>query len=917
MTAFHLNVQSLNNKTDVIPPFFDQYDFDVVCLTEHFLKEDCIKFINFSGYILQSYYCRKKHIHGGVCIYVKNTINCKSLDLSCYGEEFHSEFCGVEFDNIIIIGIYRSCVHGDFNIFLSNLEGLLNFIHMKFKKNIILMGDFNVNFNKPFLPNVVSLLELFGSFNLKQTIFQPTRIDLNSSSCIDGIFTDVEFFSADVINAGFSDHLGQRIIFESAIFKSTCNYISRNISHKGLGKLKGCIMEANWESFYSGDNTPNNMGKFLTNLYCSNIENIFPFKSKKQKTKNMNLNWFNNDLKKMRNRVATLKIISTAKHCPLYKNLYSSYYKYYRKSILAAKKQAYDNYISASTHKSKAAWKIINSEKNININSSKGTSLTPDEFNEFFAGIADDIISSLPHTSPGELDFSRIIPSTNKTFFLYPTTEIEVRESFLKINNSSSFDIYGINYRILKDSFENILKPFTVLINKCFHNGVFPESFKISKVIPLYKKGEKNSLDNYRPISIVPLFGKIIERIMKNRLVDFFEENNILCSSQYGFRKNRSTTKAVLRVLEGVVGSLERGEHAVLSLCDLSKAFDCVSHDILLQKLEHYGVRGIPLNLIKDYLEERTQCVEWDSKTSKLCNISSGVPQGSILGPLLFIIFINDLCFFMANVLTVKFADDTTFISSCKSVSLLDQNSGAVVDRAQLWFNFNKLKLNREKTQKLLIPTDNSLALNDSVKLLGITIDDNLSWSCHVDNLGGELSGLTFLIRRLKTFIGFDALRMCYFGIFHSKISYGVVLWGNTSAALRIFRLQKRVVRILSGAGYKEHCRPLFKKLKIMPLPCVFIYFSLIEIHESKNSISSSSKLHSYNMRKDILTIPKFRLTKSKNNSLHLNLYNVLASETQHFALSKFKYLIKMFLLKHCFYSVTEFLNCSNFNELL
>lgn len=674
--------------------------------------------------------------------------------------------------------------------------------------------------------------------------------------------------------------------------------------------MKTSLNTLDWSSFnlISHDNI-DGCAHLLVKIYQSHIEKLFPLTKCSTTRLKSQPRWFNEELRQMRNKLAGLKTIYNATKSEEDKNIYYKYRRYYKKNIEVTKKNAYSAYIVNSDNKIKASWNIVNIERNV-ANSGTNTKLTNNDFNDFFVTIADTIVNSIVDKGHEATEFLSNIQKPSCSFFLYPTTPQEVINAVKSLKNTSSLDIYGMNTAMLKETINIIAVPLSNLFNVCFNKGIFPDAFKIAKVTPIFKKGDMSLLDNYRPISIIPILGKILEILLKTRLVKYLEVNNILNTCQFGFRKNCSTIKAVSSVIDDIIEALEQCLYSSVTLCDLSKAFDCVSHEILIRKLEFYGIRGLPSTLFRSYLENRRQCVSLNNKNSDIKLIKHGVPQGSVLGPILFLIYINDLPSFLDVIKCTLFADDLTLINSSKNTKELEDQEVVAIKKSEQWFSANKLKLNKNKTQSLVISTDSTVTKGNSVKLLGITIDDGLKWDVHIDHLCKKLSSTIFVIRRLSKLINKDTLLSVYYGLFHSHLNYGVILWGNSSYSQRVFILQKRTIRILADAPLLEHCKPLFIKLKIMSLPNLYIYNSILETHSKRSQLQTYSDIHSYNTRyKGNLYIPKHRLSKSKNNSLDFNLYNKLPSDWKILNYTKFKTKIKSFLLSNCFYSVAEYLN--------
>lgn len=284
-------------------------------------------------------------------------------------------------------------------------------------------------------------------------------------------------------------------------------------------------------------------------------------------------------------------------------------------------------------------WGIINNSKNKNITDS---TLTSEQFNSFFVNISKTVTANLRETGRDPSSITARHVHNNFSLFLNPVDPTEVNEAINSLSNSTAKDLFGLSNKLLKQIGIGIAFPLSIIINKCFISGTFPEKLKVSRVIPVYKKGEENDPGNYRPISIIPVLSKPVEICFNNRIISFLEKCRLLSPVQFGFRRERSTTDAVNELVGHVVECFEGGESVSAVFCDLSKAFDCMSHQILLDKLVYYGVRGNSLHLVQSYLSNRSQVVEYGKILSSARPIAAGVPQGSILGPLLFILYVNE-----------------------------------------------------------------------------------------------------------------------------------------------------------------------------------------------------------------------------------------------------------------------------------
>ena len=382
-----------------------------------------------------------------------------------------------------------------------------------------------------------------------------------------------------------------------------------------------------------------------------------------------------------------------------------------------------------------------------------------------------------------------------------------------------------------------VSRPLADIFNLSLSTGSVPEQLKIAKVIPIYKKENAEIFSNYRPVSVLPCFSKILERLVFNRCMDYIDKKNLLNEKQFGFRPNHSTYMAIIEVVDKIANAVERNETTVGIFLDLSKAFDTINHDILLYKLEHYGFGGVALDWFKSYLSNRKQFVRYQMHDSNHKIINCGVPQGSILGPLLFILYINDIVNTTSLLELILFADDTTLLFSHQDIA--SQNDIINNERQEIcnWFQANKLSVNASKTNYMVLGTHHStrkfidinrdidiltdsesfgsrdvekvklnvkldgVSLNrvSSTKFLGVIIDENLTWKNHIDAISKTISRNIGMLTKLKHFVPENILYSLYCTLILPYINYGVLIWGNTCKTYleKIFKLQKWAIRTI------------------------------------------------------------------------------------------------------------------------
>ena len=355
--------------------------------------------------------------------------------------------------------------------------------------------------------------------------------------------------------------------------------------------------------------------------------------------------------------------------------------------------------------------------------------------------------------------------------------------------------------------------------------GVFPSVLKIAKVVPVFKKDSKLDYSNYRRISLLSNTEKILEKPMLKRLHTFLDNKNIIYDLQFGFRQQYSTSHALINITENIRKALDDGNMGCGVFVDLQKAFDTVDHQILLSKLNHYGIRGVSNDWFISYLSNRHQYVFINGYDSGLAAINCGVPQGSVLGPLLFLLYINDLNQAIKSCKVHHLADDTNLLCRSNSIKKLNKQVNADLKHLVNWLNANKSSLNVKKTEMVIFKSKQKKLEGDlkmklcgkypteSVKYLGVKVDTNLTWQHHVNDLSIKLNRANALLFKIRKYVSPKLLRSIYFAIFDSFLSYCCLVCAqNVNSIKLILILRKKAVRIINFQPRNSHTSPLFKQ---------------------------------------------------------------------------------------------------------
>ena len=927
-----LNCQSIHAKFDHIKFILAElhkckFTFSAICLQETWLKgrPPDITLFQLPGYKAFALGASCS-VRGGLLIYVSDQYETTirySHDNSNIWEGLFLNITGNNIHPMTLGTVYRPPRQNNNNpvidMFLKEFVPVIENLGRD-NKNAILTGDFNIDLTQVHeREKYAEFLDVMMNNGFLPKIMLPTRFALRTASLLDQIFVKEIYgrqtiSKSAILHSAISDHLACLTFLEGKYKKhNDTDYITFQVNDEG--SINRFVSEiANSQIMEKLDRNilqdPNVTYNKINDVLQKAKDKHIPLKTVKfNKYKHKKSDWITTGIMKsihFRDKLYAklLKCDHNSLRYQTMKTNFRTYSVILRKSIREAKKKFYDNEFEKYRNDIKKTWKTINSILNRNVKkdsikhiiteNGKITNIRDivENMNQYFANIGEALASSIPQPNKRYNDYLKKTIMFSFSFSL--TTEEQITKIIDKMKPKTSTGHDDISMKLLKQIKEYLAGPISLLTNQSLTTGIFPNLFKIAKVLPLSKKPNNYNLKNFRPISLLPVISKILEKAVFTQVYDYFDSNGLFYKSQYGYRKKHSTETACLELVDSIYTEIDQ-KHIPLSLyLDLSKAFDTINHFILLDKLYYYGIRGMHLDWFRSYLSNRSQYVEMDNEKSGMRNINIGVPQGSILGPLLFIIYMDDISTVSDKFRFILYADDTSLNSTVCTFKApisgnISTNINNELDKIKDWLFANKLSLNIGKTKFMVfrLPQQSSKRLpklnlqinNISIEqvhefdFLGLTLTDTMSWKAHCDKIALKISKVIGVMCKIKHVLTRSILLKIYHTLILSHLHYAILCWGFDHR--RLEKLQKKAIRIICKRKYNAHTDPLFKELKLLKLKDIFNiqcvkFFYKHERGDLPQYFDSmyhrNSLLHNYNTRnRDNLHLYHSRTKAARN----------------------------------------------------
>ncbi len=878
-----MNVRSFTNKIDEIKAVMQSENIDILCITETWLHTDTANsHLQIDNYKI--FRNDRSSRGGGTCIYVRDEYTAEQI----YQNESHEDVQDVwlkiqigKTKSVIIGALYRH-PKGSANSF-DYIENMLHTASNQ-SKSLYVLGDFNDNMllqNKIGKNKIAKIIE---RLHLSQMIKEPTRITDNSATLIDLIITNEKstILETEVTPSSFADHHDiscvinikkRRDPLPTITTRTRKNYSQSAFQYELLEN------EHLFNEMYDTDDATKQC-KIFTNAFNRSLNACAPIVT--TKLTRPPASWMTDEIRSEIQLKKDLQLQYKDQPTTAKKKNCEAQNRKVRSIVMKAKRE--NNYKQLSdarkSHNMKQTWKILNSivphrptKESMNLENLQEIA---EIFNERFSTTGERVYQEVSseynktneHSCNPHGESSRT--STNdklheKKWSPEPiSSNGYLKDAIFSLKNSKSTGEDGIALQYIKDSLVITLPYIRTMINNSISTNTFPEQLKHALIIPIHKSGSKSDPSNYRPISILSVLSKILEKVIAFRLMSYMQSNNLWHQNQYAYRSKTSTENALLNITEQIYKNIDDKKISLLLLLDLSKAFDSVNHIILLRKL---GDMGVDSAWFESYLSNRTQSVKINNKIkSERRNTNFGVPQGSILGPILFLVFMNDISCgdpFKSN-MTI-YADDVQLLFS-KSPKDMDQmkiEAETALTNIKQWYGRNGLKVNASKTQSIIIGSafhlknipnnfqivfeGSKLPLENKVKSLGVWFDTKLNFEHHIDTLCRKINGTLRYVHSRKSLLDEKSRLLIIQALIFSKIDYCQPIWGKCSKTLsnRLQKLMNFAAKVVCEGNYRkrDHVTPLMEKLQWLDIESRLALKEIIHVYKHINNLQGTSSL--------------------------------------------------------------------------
>ena len=917
LVILNLNCRSIINKREDLEYIIHKTNADLIALTETWMddsvprqayvpdgykilrKDRCVEF--------KQKYGRNKG--GGIAILYKEHIKVEKKE---YLTEEIDEimWVHVKIKQSFMLGLVYRADYTDMLAETLNETIIEKNIRKasEISNKLIITGDFNVDmFNKE-NNQTKQLKTIYKAYGMSQQIKKPTRIDKISKkpTLIDHFWvndSEISNIKSSGTFIGLSDHLGTylklnkgRQPIESK--KIQCRNFKEYNKEQFNEKLQETLANSNIEVHILNKDVNSATDEFLSVLQKT-VSLFAPIVEIQIKNKSKSVPWFTEDLKSM----ITIKNNLVSDSFIYGYEIFKSRIKQLTNAINHLKRKLKKEYLKENLllyqNDPKKSWQIINTivdrqQTKEKIEPDMMSQKKANDFNSYFANVGKEIQNNLKLNIKLE-NFEGL-----KGFDFQPETIQSTKKiiNSLKVNTSTGYD--NISVKILQDSVDTTAAYICDILNLSYQEKEFPQCMKKATITALHKKKDVNIMSNYRPISILPALSKVIEKSASFQLVTYLEKNQILSRNQHAYRKMHSTVTCLSQLVDHIYELLDQKKHTALISLDLSKAFDSISHNLLLNKLSKQGLSENSLHWIKSYLTNRQQTSKFKDYTSTEEIVTAGVPQGSIMGPLLFLCFTNDLYeVFDDNCKVVSYADDTQILVFSNNPSQLKTTIRNIILKAQNWYTKNSMQNNIEKTELLIINPKNNLNKTKftvkengkkitikpapNIKVLGIKIDENLNWTTQTNAVKRNALNSIRHLHRINHLLPVKLRIQLYNSLVTPHFDYADIIWGGCGSvnSKKLQITQNFAVRSITGSKKRDSASASFQKLKFLNLQqrrnvheAVFTNKSLLHLNPIDISLKyisqcSSGTNKTRNCEKGTLNLPSHKSFKYQNSPFY------------------------------------------------